>query len=286
VPRDAAGPSPGDRVAARRGEGASVSSRLAVASGAALGALLALVVFAPAAWLAGSVASATGQRLLLADARGSVWQGSAVLVLTGGADSRDAAALPGRLHWRIGLAGMKLAVAARHECCLNGELQLLVEPGIGRVKLTLPPGDSANGGIRGQWPASWLAGLGTPWNTLQLGGWLRLASPGLTAEAVQGRWRLDGSAELQLDDVRSRLSTLPRLGSYRIGITGAGDGGAGISLQTIEGPLLLSGSGQWAASGVRFRGEARADTGAETVLNNLLNLIGRRQGALSVISIG
>jgi general secretion pathway protein N len=257
-----------------------------VAAGATLGALLALVAFAPAAWLASGVASASGQRLLMADARGTVWQGSAVLVLTGGPDSRDAASLPGRLHWRIGLAGAKLAVAARHECCLNGELQLLVEPGIGRVRLTLPPGDAASGGVRGQWPASWLAGLGTPWNTLQLGGWLRLASAGLTAEAVQGRWRLQGGAELQVDDLRSRLSTLPRLGSYRVGIAGAGEGGAGISLATIEGPLLLSGGGQWTASGVRFRGEARADEGAEAVLNNLLNLIGRRQGALSVISIG
>jgi general secretion pathway protein N len=260
-----------------------VKLRLAAGAGAALGALVALAVFAPAAWLASGVASATGQRLLLADARGTVWRGSAVLVLTGGADSRDAASLPGRLEWRVGLAGTRLALDARHACCLNGELRVLVEPGIGRVRLTLPPAADA---VRGQWPAGWLAGLGTPWNTLQLGGWLRLASPGLSAEGVQGRWRLDGTAELQLDDVSSRLSTLPRLGSYRVGLAGAGDGGANITLSTIDGPLLLSGSGQWAAGGPRFRGEARADQGAESVLNNLLNLIGRRQGALSVIAIG
>jgi general secretion pathway protein N len=265
-----------------------VKARLAAGAGALLGAVVALVVYAPAAWLAGGVAWASGQRLLLADARGTLWQGSAVLVLTGGADSRDAAALPGRLAWRVGLAGTRLAVVARHACCLNGELQLLVEPGIGRLKVSLPAAD----GVRGQWPASWLAGLGTPWNTLQLGGWLRLASPGLSVESVQGRWRLDGSAELQFDDVQSRLSTLPRLGSYRIGIAGdsAGGGGAAagaaITLSTIEGPLLLSGSGRWAVGGTRFRGEARADEGAESALNNLLNLIGRRQGALSVISIG
>ena len=260
-----------------------MKARIAAGAGAALGVLVSLVVFAPAAWLAGGVASATGQRLLLADARGTVWRGSAVLVLTGGADSRDAAALPGRLQWRVGLAGTRLAVHAAHACCLNGELQLLVEPGVGRIRLTLP---AAANPVRGQWPASWLAGLGTPWNTLQLGGWLRLASPGLSAEAVQGRWRLDGGAELQLDDVSSRLSTLPRLGSYRFSIAGAGDGAANLTLSTLEGPLLLSGSGQWTASGPRLRGEARADTGAESVLNNLLNLIGRRQGAVSVISIG
>jgi general secretion pathway protein N len=257
-------------------------ARWAAAVGALLGAAVALVAFAPAAWLATGVATATGQRLLLADAQGTAWQGSAVLVLTGGADSRDAAALPGRLHWQAGLAGTALDITLRQACCLNGEMTLRVEPGIGRMKVTLPAAD----GVRGQWPASWLAGLGTPWNTLQLAGWLRLGSSGLSAEAAQGRWRLDGRLDVELDEIRSRLSTLPRLGSYRVGVAGAGDGGAGITLSTIEGPLLLSGSGQWAPGGVRFRGEARADEGAEAALHHLLNLIGRRQGALSVITIG
>ena len=72
------------------------------AAGIVLGVLLALVAFAPAAWLAGSVASATGQRVLLADARGTVWNGSAVAVLTGGEGSRDASSLPGRLASAIG----------------------------------------------------------------------------------------------------------------------------------------------------------------------------------------
>jgi general secretion pathway protein N len=36
----------------------------------------------------------------------------------------------------------------------------------------------------------------------------------------------------------------------------------------------------------RFSGQASAAAGAEAALNNLLNIIGRRQGARSVISIG
>jgi hypothetical protein len=62
--------------------------------GTVAGAVLALAAYAPAAWLARAAASATSERLLLADARGTVWQGSAVVVLTGGAGSRDASALP------------------------------------------------------------------------------------------------------------------------------------------------------------------------------------------------
>jgi general secretion pathway protein N len=57
-------------------------------------------------------------------------------------------------------------------------------------------------------------------------------------------------------------------------------------LSTLAGELLLSGSGQWTGSQWRFRGEARAAPGAEGELDNLLNFLGRRQGALSAISIG
>lgn len=249
-------------------------------AGAALGLLVALVVFAPAAWLASGVATATGERLVLADARGSVWSGSAVPVLTGGAGSRDASALPGRLHWTLGLDGLGIGLRARHECCINGELRLRIEPGFGRVTITLPPST----GAVGQWPAAWLAGLGTPFNTLQLGGMLSLSSGGLVAETVAGRWRLKGDAALAVQNLSSRVSTLDTLGSYRLAVTG-GDV-ARLALTTQDGPLQLSGNGEWAASGLRFRGEARAAPGFEAALNNLLNLIGRRQGALSVLSIG
>jgi general secretion pathway protein N len=254
------------------------------AGGAVLGGVLALLVFAPAAWLAAALASATGDRLLLADARGTVWQGSAVLVLTGGAGSRDASALPGRLHWSLAPDGPALSVRARHACCLNGELRLRLVPGLARLQLVLPP---VQGAI-GQWPASWLVGLGTPWNTLQPKGSLQLSSSGLAAESVQGRWRFSGDAQLELQTLASRLSTLEVLGSYRLSLHGDATGGNAATLQlaTTSGALQLAGSGQWAASGLVFRGQASAAAGAEAALNNLLNIIGRRQGALSLIAIG
>ena len=40
------------------------------------------------------------------------------------------------------------------------------------------------------------------------------------------------------------------------------------------------------ASAARFRGEARAASTDEAALSNLLNIIGRREGAKSIISIG
>lgn len=262
--------------------------------GAAAGALLALVLFAPAAWLAGALGSATGQRLLLADARGTVWNGNAVLVLTGGVGSRDASALPDRLHWRLRpeLWPLGLAVRATQPCCLNGELQLRLAAAPGSWRLELPAAAPGPARALGQWPASWLVGLGTPWNTLQPRGTLQLGSAGLALEQVQGRWRFSGGLELTLASLASRLSTLDSLGSYRLTLSGnaAASEAAQLQLVTTEGALQLSGSGQWlgagSASSLRFRGQASAAAGFEAALGNLLNIIGRRQGAFSLISIG
>jgi general secretion pathway protein N len=272
------------------------------AVGALAGALVALVLNAPAAWLAGALASATGQRLLLADARGTVWNGNAVLVLTGGEGSRDASALPDRLHWRLRPEGLGLGLRARQACCLNGELHLRLAAGPGRLRLELPAAAAEGaaaaaalpGAARGvgQWPASWLVGLGTPWNTLMPTGTLQLRSPGLVLEQVQGRWRFTGRLELTLATLASRLSTLDSLGSYRLTLSGdaaAGDA-AQLQLITTEGALQLTGSGQLlgsgAASRLRFNGQASAAAGFEAALGNLLNIIGRRMGPVSIISIG
>lgn len=252
--------------------------------GGVLGALVAIVWMAPAAWLGVALASATGGRLLLAEARGTVWNGNAVLVMTGGAGSRDATALPGRFEWKLRLQGAALAVTAQHACCLAGPTTFRIEPGLGRHALVLP---SAPGGI-GQWPAAVLSGLGTPWNTLQLGGSVRLASPGARIEFLQGRWRMDGQLTLDLAGISSRISTLDELGSYRIMIMGqaSGSDAATLQLSTLGGSLQVNGQGQWVGSKLRFQGEASAAQGSESALNNLLNIIGRRQGARSVISIG
>ena len=253
-------------------------------AGVVLGAVPAAVAFAPASWLAGALADATDQRLLLADARGTVWQGSAVLVLTAGSGSRDASALPGRLQWRLGLDGTTIVLHARQACCINGEMSLRVVPGLARMRVELPGG----GGPIGQWPASWLVGLGTPWNTVMPSGTLQLSSPGLVLEQVQGRWRFSGSAQLDLGQFASRLSTLDALGSYRLTLSGdAARGDATtLALSTLEGALQLSGSGQLTGSRLRFNGQADAAPGSEPALANLLNIIGRRRGASSIISIG
>ncbi|HKX43611.1 MAG TPA: type II secretion system protein N [Burkholderiaceae bacterium] len=259
------------------------ATRWAVA-GVVAGILIALIVFAPAVWLTSYIAQATGERLLLSEPRGTIWSGSAVVVLTGGPGSRDAASLPGRLEWSLTPHGLGLELNMRHACCLNGNVVLQIKPGFGRTTVTLLPPS----GWVGQWPSAFLGGLGTPWNTLQLGGAARLVSPGLTIESVQGRVIVNGRVDLELVGVSSRLTTLDTLGSYRMSLSGdaANPGVSQLNLTTTEGALKLNGTGTWGPSGVRFRGEASAGAGDESALSNLLNIIGRRSGARSVISIG
>jgi len=272
-----------------RSAAASVSGpqrlrRWAVAGGL-LGALLGALSQAPAVWLARAVDDATGGRLQLIEARGTVWDGSALLMLTGGPGSRDASVLPSRLDWQLSLHldGVQLALA--QDCCVAPGLKLRLQPGWRDATLQVQPGDAT--GLLGQWPAAWLDGLGAPWNTLRPGGLLRLSSQNFSLTAGATGWQVQGQARIGLMQTSSRLSTLNPLGSYELSLVGQTAAPATLQLQTLEGALQLSGSGELRAKGgVRFRGEGRAQPGQEPALNNLLNIIGRRQGATSVITIG
>ncbi|MDB5858107.1 MAG: putative ral secretory pathway transrane protein [Ramlibacter sp.] len=246
-------------------------------AGLVCGLLLACILFAPARWLADAVARASGGQVLLNDARGSIWDGSAQLLLTGGAGSTDAAALPGRVAWALAPRWDGLQARLRADCCMDRPLPVRVRPRWGGVGVVLA--DSVS-----QWPASVATGLGTPWNTLQIDGELRLSTQGLSVEWIEGRPIVTGRAELSALRLASRLSTLRPMGSYRITLQGGPQ--ATLRLDTLDGALQLTGSGQWVGSRLRFRGEATAAPEREAALANLLNIIGRRSGPRSLISIG
>lgn len=222
-------------------------------AGLGLGALATLLLCAPAHWLAAGVARASGGQVLLQQARGTVWNGSAQLVLTGGADSRDHTALPGRLHWRLRPAWTGAQAQLSADCCTPAPLHLRATPGWGRLHLAVADGDS-------RWPAAVLSGLGTPWNTVQPQGRLQLGTQGLALEWSAGRMRLQGQVRLDALDMSSRLSTLRPMGSYRLQL--AGGEAPTLQLSTLDGALLLSGSGQWVGQRLRFTGEASAAPGA------------------------
>lgn len=246
-------------------------------AGALLGLLLATLLNAPARWLTVALQQGLNGRVVFEDPRGTIWNGSARLVLTGGAGSTDAAALPKRLAWLIrpGWSGLRADLQA--ECCMQQAWAVSLRPRWGGVHVTLA--DSLS-----EWPAQWLAGLGTPWNTVQAEGQLTLATQGFSAEWISGRVSIAGRVQLDATQISSRLSTLRPMGSYRIILTGGAT--PGFALETREGSLQLSGTGQWVGSRLRFEGIASAAPERLEALSNLLNIIGRRDGARAIIKVG
>jgi general secretion pathway protein N len=246
------------------------------------------LALAPARWAAWAALQASEGRVVLGDASGTVWAGQARITLTGGPGSRDALTLPGQLQWRLGWDALAARVTLRHTEVMPAPVSFKLQAGWAGWSLALLPSPSPQVGALAQWPAAWLAALGTPWNTLQPSGQLRLTSPGLSLQWAQGRLKLDGTLVMEAADMASRLSTLPRLGSYRAVIQGGGSAveTATLQLSTLDGPLQLSGTGQWVGPRFRLRGEASAAPGQEAALQNLLNLVGRRDGARSILSIG
>lgn len=247
-------------------------------AGALAGLLLTTVLLAPARWLAALVQQASGEQVMLLAPQGSVWQGSAQLVLSGGSGSRNAMALPGRLAWRLRPAWHGASLELSADCCTRQPLDLQLTPlGWSSARLTLSDSQS-------QWPASLLSGLGTPWNTVQAQGLLAASTQDFSLKWAQGQLSLTGRLQIDATRISSRLSTLQPMGSYRVTLQGGAT--PTLALDTLEGRLQLSGQGQWVGQRLRFTGAASAAPESVEALTNLLNIIGRRNGARAIIKVG
>ena len=246
--------------------------------GSALGLLLSTSLFAPAAWLGYAVANASNGRVVLNDAQGSIWQGSAQLVLSGGSGSRDATTLPGRIQWRVRPSlPMNLQASLEADCCTAQAIQILIAPRLKGVTAVVQPSQST-------WPATLLTGLGAPFNTIDLQATLKFNTQTLTITWLGQQFNLDGQAQLDALDASTRLSTLRPVGSYRVNLQGGAT--PTLSLQTLSGSLLLSGTGEFSRNRWHFNGEASAVPNAEAALSNFLDIVGRRVGPRAIITLG
>jgi general secretion pathway protein N len=269
--------------------------------GAGLGCVLAVITQAPAHWLTQAIEQASNERVLLPDPQGTVWNGSAQWVLNEGplniATSANlvrpasTTSLPTRVTWQLGpridVANLRLAFSATlaSACCTPQPVRIDVSPLWRGVRVQVSDHTS-------NWPASWLVGLGAPWNTIQPEGQMQLHTTqlqwtyqaGKALSPAQNHGHLQGQAELQMQKLSTRLSTLRPLGTYRVRVQG-GDTMT-LTLDTLEGSLLLQGTGQLHNGRVRFTGEASAAPDAEAALSNLLNILGQRQGAKSILKMG
>jgi len=247
------------------------------ALGALIGIALAVALYAPARWLAAGLAEWTNGHLQLVNARGTVWNGTGGLVFASGASGAESISLPGSLGWRLRPRWDGVSASLDVPCCADQPLEFRARPAADGLELDWRDGQS-------HWPAQLLAGFGAPWNTLRLEGRLELSM-----QSFSLRWRgqtlaVAGRAKLDANDISSSLSTLKPMGSYRVAL----DGGPTptVLLTTQDGSLQLSGSGRWNGSALHFDGEASAAPGREDALSNLLNIIGRREGARSLITLG
>lgn len=249
-------------------------------AGALAGALLGVLLRAPAVWLAGPLGTVTGARVQMPEARGTVWNGEGRLQVGQGTADSPAVPLPGRVFWSWAWEAGSPTLVLRADCCSPQPLRLRLLPGWGRLTLQLVDGQS-------QWPAALLAGLGAPWNTVQAQGELQVRTQGLSVEWSGSGLRLAGQLQTDGLAMASQLSTLRPVGSYRLTLTAPpGNQAPALQLLTLEGPLRLQGSGQWTGQGWRFRGEASADPQSEAALQNLLNMLGRREGSKALLSLG
>ncbi|CDY76680.1 General secretion pathway protein N [Caballeronia glathei] len=237
---------------------------------AAVSVAATLLVMFPAAWIVPQFTKATGGHVNLVDPSGSLWRGSATLMLAAGSDGGGATLLPGRIEWSTAFWPLftgRVRMTMRQSDAMPDAVTL--DAGAGGATMT-------SGAITV--PATLLAGLGAPFNTLDLEGNVRLT---WTEWRVLGR-NAYGQLIVTLDDMSSRVSRVKPLGSYRVVFQAQGASGA-IELSTSRGPLLIEGHGTVSPRSTSFQGTASAAPEARENLAGLLNLLGRHTGPDTVV---
>jgi len=245
--------------------------------------LVVVVVNAPANWLARYVEARSAGHVVLADAQGTVWSGSAVLAFAGtpiGREPPDPAtaerlALPGRVIWTLETArGLAPVLHLTHDA-------VLLQP----VSLRPVGSDIAIDAGTATLPVALLRLAGSPFNTLQADGRITMRWDAL-------RWTPDGAVigagTMTVADLAVAVSPVRPLGDYRVTWTGAADG-VRWTLATDRGPLALTGSGRIGrpmSVRVVVRAAADATPAMAARLGPLLDAIGRRSPNEAVFEMG
>jgi general secretion pathway protein N len=232
---------------------------------AAVTVIVTLFVMLPAAWIVPQFGKSTGGHVNLVDPAGSLWKGSATLMLATGSGGEGATLLPGRIEWHTAFWPLFMG-RVRMQMRQTDAMPDAVFVDAGLSGSTLSPGAIAV-------PASLLVGLGAPFNTLDMDGNVRL---------TWTEWRVlrgstYGQVIVTLDDMSSRVSRVKPLGSYRVVFQAEGQAGT-INLTTSRGPLMLSGQGTVSQTSSAFNGVATSAPEARENLAGLLNLLGRHTG--------
>lgn len=220
--------------------------------------LIVLCATAPAALLDAALRRASGDRLALANADGTVWNGSALLSLRL-QEGRLQPLQP--LHWRIFATSL-----------LTGKIraQLSGDDAAPATEATLSLGGLELRHAQFQLPALVLDETSPILRPARFRGRLDIHADRLSVSPGG----LDGSVTIDWRQASSALSRIAPLGNYRLTLDGAGTS-IRVGLATVSGMLLLDGQGSWRAGrGLEFHGNARAAAGNEDSLTELLHHLG------------
>jgi len=230
----------------------------------ALGAFAAaLIALAPATLIDARLERASGGRLRLAGAEGSVWSGAGWIEIR---DAHGTAGVARRLKWRVLPTSLLLGR-------LMAEIELDQAARPFPVTISLSRVEIADAGVN--LPAAAL-GLGMPrLAPLRLTGDLLVKVSRLSFE----RGGIDGDATLQWRAAGSALTPVSPLGDYEVQFKAAGPS-VRAALRTLEGPLQLDGDGTWSNGGPpSYVVSARVPAQHQEQLAPLLRLIAVERGA-------
>ena len=216
--------------------------------------LCGLLVFAPASLMGYALDRASGGTLSLAQTKGSVWQGSGVVLL----HQKTHYQTLGSYHWNLKI----FSAAVQVQTGDGAPMTVRYVPFAGRVNIE---------NLHVSLPVS-IMEIGAPQlRPYQLQGSLETSSEHLMLDASG----LNGLITVDWLRAASGLSEIRPLGDYRILVQGNG-ATLDAQLSTISGKLLLAGKGSFdQTTGMHFNGTAQASPGAaEVELNELLHHIG------------
>lgn len=227
----------------------------------ALAYLLTLLITAPASLLDKGLQYASRGRLALANASGTVWNGSATPALR--TQDGRLIALP-FLRWEI--AAPPLLTGK-----IRARLQWNHQPPASATEAIISFNQVELNRVLLELPAHVLGEASPMLKPAQFSGQLQIQGEHL----VFSNRGMSGTTVVDWRQAGSALSGIAPLGAYRLALNGAGDR-INIGLTTISGMLLLEGDGNWLAGrGLEFHGKAQASAGNHDNLSELLHHLGR-----------